>query len=63
MPAYLTRLQCGAGRTQCTGQSAIGLACVSMATTLTRGLLWWKQAWLGPWVSAASIMKHHGLQS
>ena len=30
MPAYLTRLQCGAGRTQCMGQSAIGGRHVSL---------------------------------
>ena len=30
MPAYLTRWQCEAGRTRCTGQSAIGGRHVSL---------------------------------
>ena len=36
MPAYLTRLQCGAGRTQCMGQSAIGGRHVSLWQLLCR---------------------------
>ena len=57
MPAYLTRLQCGAGRTQCMGQSAIGGRHVSLwqtwvTLTIAKDCVndntWWKQAWLGP---------------